>query len=426
MPRGSMRPIKLGFALLFAGGICFVWGFFAHRDHWFPHGILQGLAQEFADRDAPRDPFPKQLVESRSPAFDDLAALGYVDASFDPDSDQRGVVLAERDRFFPGFNLYSSRTARSAQLIDMQGGIVHSWASDTTDTWQSVSLLEDGRLFVLEKDRALLALDRDSRPLWRFEARVHHDLDVFDEEIRVLSRREEMRPEFHPTRPIVVDMLSILSLDGTLREEISLLDIFQRSTHAYLLPSLIPAHDAGDRKALDLLHTNHVEVLDGTLAHRSEVFARGNLLLSARNLNAIFILDAAAERILWLWGPGNLTFPHHPQLLANGNLLLFDNGLEASRILELEPLERCIAWSYEAEGFFSVTRGSVQRLPNGNTLITESDAGYAFEVDPQGETVWEFANPDVDAFGHRSAMWRVTRYAPEELLFVDADTSTAR
>jgi len=158
MPRGSMRPVKLGLALLFAGGICFVWGFFAHRDHWFPHGILQGLAQEFADRDAPRDPFPKQLVESRSPAFDDLAALGYVDASFDPDSDQRGVVLSETDRFFPGFNLYSSRTARSAQLIDMQGGIVHSWASDTTDTWQSVSLLEDGRLFVLEKDQALLAL----------------------------------------------------------------------------------------------------------------------------------------------------------------------------------------------------------------------------------------------------------------------------
>ena len=32
-------------------------------------------------------------------------------------------------------------------------------------------------------------------------------------------------------------------------------------------------------------------------------------------------------------------------------------------------------------------------LSNGNTLIVESDAGRAFEVDRGGEIVWEYYNP---------------------------------
>jgi len=37
--------------------------------------------------------------------------------------------------------------------------------------------------------------------------------------------------------------------------------------------------------------------------------------------------------------------------------------------------------------------GYAQRLPNGNTLITESSFGRFFEVTKQGEIVWEYVNP---------------------------------
>jgi len=40
-----------------------------------------------------------------------------------------------------------------------------------------------------------------------------------------------------------------------------------------------------------------------------------------------------------------------------------------------------------------LTCGAADRLPNGNTLITESDGGRAFEVTQQAEVVWEFYNP---------------------------------
>jgi len=42
--------------------------------------------------------------------------------------------------------------------------------------------------------------------------------------------------------------------------------------------------------------------------------------------------------------------------------------------------------------FFTAIMGKHQWLPNGNLLITESVAGRAFEISPQGETVWQYIN----------------------------------
>jgi len=66
-------------------------------------------------------------------------------------------------------------------------------------------------------------------------------------------------------------------------------------------------------------------------------------------------------------------------------------------VLEFDPAEpEALAWEYagsDERPFFSATCGAAERLPNGNTLVTESDAGRAFEVTPAKEIVWEFVNP---------------------------------
>jgi len=43
--------------------------------------------------------------------------------------------------------------------------------------------------------------------------------------------------------------------------------------------------------------------------------------------------------------------------------------------------------------FYSSFVSSAQRLPNGNTLITEGQGGRIFEVTAQHETVWEYLSP---------------------------------
>jgi len=300
----------------------------------------------------------------------------------------------------------------------MDGEVVHEW-SHGEDSWEHVELLAGGEILVLVNDKRLFKLDRDSNLLWTLEGRFHHDLWVRPNgEIYVLFRRAVRVTAIHDELDVFEDQVLILGPDGARRDAISLLDVLQKSQFGFLLPSLSPTWDgAEDGGALDVLHANHVEVMDGRLQHLNPLFAAGNLLISVRNINAIFILDGRSRDVLWLWGPTNLTFQHHPTLLENGNILVFDNGIKRSRVLEVELRSRRIVWQYEADHFFSAKRGSNQRLPNGNTLITESDAGYVFEVTRSGEIVWEFANPNISDTEERRAIWRMTRLPASSLDF---------
>ena len=240
-------------------------------------------------------------------------------------------------------------------------------------------------------EHALVKLDRESRVLWTFYGKVHHDLEVQpDGEIYVLTRRPVLRPDVHEDLPILEEFVSILTPDGRERKRVSVLDSFLRSEFSSVVDErLLPAGD--------IFHTNTIEVLDGRLAERVPAFRRGNVLISLRNTNTIAVMDLAAESVVWI-AHGAWAGQHHPTVLDNGNLLLFDNlGLgAASRLIELDPETLDIRWTYRAEppeDFFSVYCGAQQRLAGGNTLITESCNGRAFEVTRDGEIVWEWINP---------------------------------
>ncbi|MDH7514684.1 MAG: FlgD immunoglobulin-like domain containing protein, partial [Bacteroidota bacterium] len=93
-----------------------------------------------------------------------------------------------------------------------------------------------------------------------------------------------------------------------------------------------------------------------------------------------------------------------------GNILAFNNNNRgrASAVVELvPPLDGggrfnppapgaawdppAPLWSYSAgSSFFTAHYGGNQRLPNGNTLVTESTKGSLFEVAPDGRIVWEY------------------------------------
>ena len=65
-------------------------------------------------------------------------------------------------------------------------------------------------------------------------------------------------------------------------------------------------------------------------------------------------------------------------------------------MIELDPSNGETRWSYRGtpeRPFYSEFCGASQRLANGNTLITESGQGRAFEVTSAGDIVWEFHNP---------------------------------
>jgi hypothetical protein len=339
-----------------------------------------------------------------------LLSLGYAGGSR-PGRGRTGVTFLDSLRASAQLRFFTSGHAPAAELMDSFGRVRHRWqysypncrrdgalaghifAIDTqgaTDCWRRAEILPGGHLLAIFEGHGLVRLDAASRPQWWYPGRCHHDLAVApDGSIWVLTRKAAILPRIHPDQPVLLDAITHLSADGRELGRIDLLTAFERSRYASLLEF---AHEAGD-----IFHTNTLERLDGRAAHRSEIFAEGNFLISLRELNTVAILDPRRGEIVWAL-TGLWSAQHQPTLLDNGHLLVFDNEGAGgrSRVVEIDPLTQQQHWSFADDAthpLYSKTCGSCQRLASGNTLITESDNGRAIEVSPGGEIVWEYRNP---------------------------------
>ena len=356
----------------------------------------------------------RELTEEEESEIMRLVTLGYVSGSV-PAPDESGVAVHDRGRAFQGLNLYTSGHAAEAFLLDMDGRVLHTWGKPSADVWpgyegpvedaehqlwRRVHLFDNGDLLAVYDWLGIIKVDRESRLLWSREGRNHHDLDVLDDgtipgrrgslTIYVLEGESRIIPWIDPRRPVAEDYIAVLEPDGTLRRRFSLLDAFVRSSYAPILEGM-PAWG-------DIMHTNTLEVLDGRYEDLLPAFREGNLLVSVREMDAVAVVDPEREEVVWavtgLW-----RLQHEPALVEPGNLMIFNNQArvgQASEVVEIDPRTQELVWVYPPDPripFYSEACGSNARLPNGNTLITESDNGRAIEVTPGGEIVWEFLNP---------------------------------
>lgn len=79
-----------------------------------------------------------------------------------------------------------------------------------------------------------------------------------------------------------------------------------------------------------------------------------------------------------------------------------------------------MSYSMANQAFFSPHGGSVQRLPNSNTLVCAASEGHIFEITAAGEVVWEYINPVTlsgpisykrDDWPLSNPVYRATRYS---------------
>jgi hypothetical protein len=340
----------------------------------------------------------------------------------------RGVTIYDPQKAYNGLTVYTSGHAAKAFLIDMHGRVVHQWHREYSSIWdpsaavkhpapdervnfRKARLLPNGDLLVIyigvgdtPYGYGMAKLDRDSNLLWKNLDHFHHDFDI-GQDGRIYGLTQEFRttqPEGvdHLDLPAIVDFLMVVSPGGRTLKKISLLDAINRSDFRRLL-WLVPYYSLGDP-----LHANGVDVLDERTAARLErkvpQAAAGQVLLSFRELagGTLMLLDVQTEKIVWAMR-GSWMSQHDPDILPDGNILLFDNRghfgpYGESRIVEVDPGDGKIVWQYAGEAghfFQSMIRGDQERLPNGNTLITESDGGRLMEVTRADQIVWEFINP---------------------------------
>jgi hypothetical protein len=362
---------------------------------------------------------PRRVDEGDGTTVEELEQVSYLSGS-KPQHARTGVTIHDAARAFAGLNLYVSGHRPEAILMDMDGRVLHRWEctferafpdypkdklAHERAHWRTYfrrcHLFPNGDLLAIFEGHGLIKLDKDSNVLWAFGGGAHHDLDVQDDgTILVLTRTAHVLPEVNPKQPVLEDFVSTLDADGNETSRRSVLECFTSSDDPVARASLERMKPAGD-----LLHTNTIERLQGAagpLAAALPAFRAGNLLISCLKTDTIAVIDPEAGKVAWAQ-TGPFVAQHQPTVLEDGRVLLLDNRggrgkWGASRVLELDPATGEFAWTFEgtrAHPFETWTCGAAQRLSNGNTLVTESDNGRAFEVTRDGAVVWEFLSPHV-------------------------------
>jgi hypothetical protein len=364
---------------------------------------------------------------------------------------------------FDGFTLCLFIPGSKAVLLNMRGDVVHEWSVSFSEVWPEPThvkgpvddstvglfgcyLYPNGDLLVVfhgvpnpANGYGLVKLDKNSRVIWKYAGNFHHDVDVGEDGTvyaidQKLLRKTPRGLEDIPV-PCMVDYLVMLSPEGVKQKEISLLEALNDSPYAALLstlhradrrtllasPAFTPADD--DVRRRDVLHTNCVRVLSEKRAPKFPLFKAGQVLFSMRHTSVLGVLDPQSRAVVWA-ASGPWEAQHDPQFLDDGRLLIFDNlgSAKGSRVLEYDPRTQAFPWSYSGENrgpFLSAERGMSQRLPNGNTLIVNSQQMEILEVTRSKEVVWSCSWPQPsDPRTERSFLSTARRFGPEQLRFL--------
>jgi hypothetical protein len=316
-----------------------------------------------------------------------------------------GLVHYDEAKACAGYTVFTQIYGDHVYMIDMSGRVVHKWTPPAGLQTYHGDLLENGNFLMLAVDEkaeyrpggvtTALEMTWSGEVVWRYDnPMLHHGLvrrkngntlvtewAPVPTEIAEAVRRDARPGDYDPKLPMLCDVVRELTPD--------MKTVWQFEIYKALDPET--DRTCTLHKYKEWTHTNAIFENDA-----------GDVIFTMRYIDSVAILDRAAGRFKWKWGPGVIGHAHDAHWLPNGNLLIFDNeyhfptNLDHSRIIEVDPNDKKIVWTYTSDprsSFSSGHLGSSQQLSNGNVLVCEGSSGRLFEVTRSGETVWEYSNP---------------------------------
>ncbi len=349
--------------------------------------------------------------------------------------DREGVNLTDSTQIQPGMTLIVSSwkwgggdLRPGAMLIDQQGQTVHTWRPDrnelfpdpvnfmnsnpSTQDFHGSYLLPSGDLILLLSYIGAVRIDACGDVLWRLEGGNHHAVSRSEDGTFWMpgtSAERRTRTSRHPNgfqgigKPVWLDQVVQVAEDGEVISKINILDVlYENDLERYLVKGLGPLRGSL-QVSDDPTHLNDVEPLSSSIADEYPLFEAGDLLVSLRVPNLVFVFDPESRDVKW-HASEPFIHQHDPDFAGDGWIRIFDNNtdpagrgemLGGSRIVALRPHTSAMKVLFptrHSAPFYTRFRGKQQRLENGNMLLTEARAGRVVEVDTSGRTVWEWVH----------------------------------
>lgn len=360
------------------------------------------------------------------------------------------IPILNASKVSPGYTLIApynrfnqeGKNPGKIYLLDLWGNVVHEWHPTHQALYSK--LKPSGNLIVLLEEPSqvqgipgggnlwrIQELDWDSNILWEYKNNLlHHDVALLENGNIVAPVWQKVPVEISQNiqggvagteinGEIYSDVLTEIDKDGK--------TVWEWKSYEHLDPQIDIIGPLMVRNSWSFI--NGIEYLK-----ENPIDGKEGYLLSMRQINTVMIVRKSDGEIIWRSPKDMLNTQHDPTLLESGNILVYDNGLYripapqpiyASRVVEINPKTDQIAWQFDGgesaidkTKMFSAIVGGAQRLPNGNTLITDGVRGHIFEVTSDKEVVWDLINPyETEMTGKfpNNFVFKTRRYGPDEI-----------
>jgi hypothetical protein len=385
--------------------ICLVYGMVAQKYQWFPSPQLHFMVKQAK--------LALGEVSGRNDWY-------YVDAK-----DRKLVEHYAPAKVQPGLTLVTGigeDHQLGIKVIDFDGAVVHQWLVDWYDIWPDAThvpehlipkgkpgthihgsrLMDNGDIVFNFENIGLIRLDACANVVFKKPFLSHHSINVDDNgdfwlptqvfHDKKLKAFPNVKPQFKD------DTISHISKDGELISQVSVMQLLHDNGYDGLL-YMSTLSSRKPKVSGDVFHLNDVEVFPGHLAEG--VFKHGDVMVSLRNNNTVFVYDPKTLKIRYLTS-GKFVRQHDPDFIDGNSFSVYDNNHIASKdfghnskIVIVSALDDSVTSYLEDDDnlpFFSNIMGKHQWLDNGNLLIVESMNGRTFEVTPDKQRVWQYNN----------------------------------
>ena len=313
--------------------------------------------------------------------------------------------------------------------INLQGEIVHQWQLPWAPGLYGY-LLPNGNLFYMGKSNEKSDVDF---PLWeRFKGGI---IAEFDKNSELIFKYEDVY-QHHDARRTDnggVIYLAVEEVNQNLAAKVQG-GMIPEDYSGKMWSDVLIEIDKNNNRIWEWHSTEHLDIDKHKITFNDprDEWSHGNtvvpiendkVLVSFRNISTVALINKKTGKFIWEIGPEIIAQQHDPHILSNGNVLIFDNGVHRfdepmpySRIIEIDPISKDIIWEYSDKpkfNFFSPYISGVLKLPNDNVMITEGNFGRIFQVDINGNIVWEYISPyyEEDHLGVESnGIFRVSAY----------------
>lgn len=266
------------------------------------------------------------------------------------------------------------------EIADLEGNPIRIFPGTYCIFFKNGNLLQ-------YQESSLVMYRADMRVLWSIpKLNLSHQLNLSRDGSEILTINGEYHEVYGKT--VRFDTLLVIDLSGKIRKRFSLFENrekIRRKRFSDRFEYLVNDWTNDGRKDLSF-EANHVNSFH-EIPHGSVKFSpEPEYVVNCNLMNQVFLLDKELTSAIASFR--KIASTHDVQVLENGNLLWYKNRNHDTRtpsgssIEVVNPLSSEILWRYQGDKapFFNEIGGGVQRLENGDLLISDNRDGATAEL----------------------------------------------